>query len=106
MSGGIDDHLEVLRLHVHQRRGAGIDEQAPYKVDIAIDRVIAEVLALRIKDWARTLDCPRPFGVASAEIERLREIEKAAINLCDVRGRHHSELAMTKLMEVCGRAKK
>lgn len=47
MSGGIDDHLEVLKLHIHQRRGAVIDEQAPYKVDIAIDRVIEEVARLR-----------------------------------------------------------
>lgn len=37
-----------------------------------------------------------------AEIERLRGIEAAAINMCKVKGRYHAEIAMNRLMEVCG----
>jgi len=39
-------------------------------------------------------------------IEKLLQIESAAINMCDVKGRHHSELAMNRLMELCGKAAK
>lgn len=35
------------------------------------------------------------------EVERLQKIERAAINFCKVKGRHHSEIAMKKLMELC-----
>lgn len=34
-----------------------------------------------------------------AELERLRPIESAALNLAKVKGRHHSELAMNQLLE-------
>lgn len=33
---------------------------------------------------------------------RYRELLAAARNLCEVKGRHHSEIAMRRLMEVCG----
>ena len=36
------------------------------------------------------------------EIERLKEIESAALNLCKVKGRHNSEIAMKRLMKACG----
>lgn len=36
------------------------------------------------------------------EIVRMREIEDAAMNLCKVRGRHNSEIAMRRLMVACG----
>lgn len=41
-----------------------------------------------------------------AELEnchaKYRELFAAAQNLCKVKGRHHSEIAMRRLMEVCG----
>lgn len=33
---------------------------------------------------------------------KYRELFSAAQNLCKVKGRHHSEIAMRRLMEVCG----
>lgn len=35
------------------------------------------------------------------EVKRLLEIEKAARNLAKVKGRHHSEQAMNRLIEAC-----
>ena len=37
-----------------------------------------------------------------AESLRLKTIEQSSINLCKVKGRHHSEIAMTRLMKDCG----
>lgn len=49
---------------------------------------------------------PRELGktidAAADRLELLEIVEKAARNLCKVRGRHHSEIAMRKLMEVFG----
>ncbi len=36
------------------------------------------------------------------EVKRLREIEAAARNLCNQKGRHNTEIAMLRLMSVCG----
>lgn len=44
--------------------------------------------------------------ILSAEVERLRAIEQSAINLCNVKGRHHSAMAMTKLLQDCGLSNK
>lgn len=33
------------------------------------------------------------------DMNRLRAIEEAARNLCEVKGRHHSEIAMRRLIE-------
>lgn len=43
-------------------------------------------------------------GIAALreENKRLRTIEAAARNLCKVKGRHHSEIAMRELIEACG----
>jgi len=38
-------------------------------------------------------------------LSRLSEIESAARNLCTVKGRHHSEIAMRQLMVACGYAR-
>ena len=37
-----------------------------------------------------------------AQSKRLLMIEQSAINLCKVRGRHHSEIAMNRLLKDCG----
>jgi hypothetical protein len=37
-----------------------------------------------------------------AEYDRLQKIGEAATNMCAVKGRHHSEIAMTRLMRACG----
>jgi len=50
--------------------------------------------------------CGNCLAALSAGVDRLREIEKAAINVCDCKGRYHAELTMNRLMEVCGRVKK
>lgn len=65
----------------------------------------AEKLAKSIdmpKHMRDTIDCRRSLAKPVAEINRLREIEEAAINMCKVKGRYHSEIAMRRLMEVCG----
>ena len=36
------------------------------------------------------------------EWQRLRAIEEAARNLCNQKGRHNTEIAMLRLMSVCG----
>ena len=36
------------------------------------------------------------------ERERTAKIVAAARNMCDVKGRYHSEIAMRELMEACG----
>lgn len=38
---------------------------------------------------------------ALPELQKLLAIADAAQNLCDVKGRHHSERAMKRLMEAC-----
>jgi len=40
--------------------------------------------------------------MSPVELVRLRNIEAAAQNLCKVKGRYHSEIAMRKLIEACG----
>ncbi len=40
---------------------------------------------------------------ANARIAKLEAIEAAALNLINVKGRHHSEIAMKRLMEACGK---
>ena len=38
---------------------------------------------------------------ALGRLWKLQEIENAAVNLCKVKGRHNSEIAMRRLMKVC-----
>ena len=40
---------------------------------------------------------------ANSRISKLEAIEAAALHLINVKGRHHSEIAMQRLMEVCGK---
>lgn len=61
---------------------AGIERQIAYALEAD---VLPEVKRLR------------------KQVENLREIELAARNLCDVKGRHHSEIAMRRLMDACGK---
>lgn len=106
------DSLEILKEYNAWRRGRG--DSAKYdgiqeQLGVTIDAVIEEVEKLRVNERAsisvmRKWEAERVEMVA--EINRLKVIEQAAINMCDVKGRHHSELAMNRLMEVCGRAKK
>ncbi len=44
------------------------------------------------------------YGVVfdTHEAQKVRELEEAARNLCRVKGRHHSEQAMRRLMNACG----
>lgn len=75
------DSLEILKEFNSWRRGDGESDRydrIQTHLGVAIDEVINE-------------------------LARLRAIEKAAINMCDVKGRHHSELAMNRLMEVRGK---
>ena len=51
------------------------------------------------KDQRGTESYERAFLLA--EIDRLRVIEAAAINLCKVKDRHNSEIAMHRLMIAC-----
>ena len=60
--------------------------------------MITDDLRSARKVWNDTDLCHR----AANEIERLRDIEAAARNLCSVKGRHRSEIAMHKLMQACG----
>ncbi len=59
----------------------------------------------------QSIDFLRDYGTLDGEylerlwreIGRLRTIEAAALNLINVKGRYHSEIAMKRLMEVCGK---
>ena len=42
------------------------------------------------------------LSAAEREVQRLRTIESAASNLAKVKGRHHSEQAYQKMVEVLG----
>ena len=66
--------------------------------------------ALQLYNWQRDLETYRlrldhhdaqsaQLGEVLEENKRLRAIEAAARNLCEVRGRHHSEIAMRRLIE-------
>jgi hypothetical protein len=46
-------------------------------------------------------DLAQKLSDAAKEIDRLRNIEAAALNLIAVKGRHHAELAMQALIEAC-----
>lgn len=39
---------------------------------------------------------------ALGRVRLLQQVEQAAQNLCNVKGRHHSEIAMRQLIEACG----
>ena len=69
--------------------------------------------ALQLDNWRRDLDMYRmrldhhdaqsaQLGEVLEENKRLRGIEDAARNLCNQKGRHNTEIAMLRLMGVCG----
>lgn len=54
----------------------------------------------RDNEAVTTLDSERAANAAmTEEVDRLRTIEAAARNLAKVKGRHHSEIAMSQLLE-------
>jgi hypothetical protein len=59
-------------------------------------------IAASIRDYLATPE--QAQGASAEEYAALKKIEAAARNLCTVKGRHHSEIAMRKLMEACAAA--
>lgn len=92
-------YIETLRTHNLWRRGAEIPMVDPSILGEAIDTLLAEVERLRINDA-----CAQ--HTLHNEIERLRLIESAAVNLVKQKGRFNTQQAYTRLAALFAKEEK